>query len=76
VVCLLFTLYAGSAPEISRGVAGLFRVTAGFLLLGLASAAATWAVFRRARAWPGLQALLVAVIPIAVVLVSGGLGEP
>lgn len=73
VVCLLFALYSGAAPEIARGLGGLLRVTAGFTLLCVAAGLATWGVARRVRLWPGLQGLLLLSMPAAYALVSAGL---
>jgi hypothetical protein len=66
VVCLLFAIYHGVSPEITRGLPALETLTAGFLGLTLFAAAA-WHGVRRARPWKWLaQAALTAVVPLLV----------
>lgn len=75
VVCLLFALYSGTAPEVARGLPGLIRVTLAFVVLAAAAAAASWGVVRRRRLWPALQGLLLLSLPLVVALIRTGLNS-
>ncbi len=72
VVCLLFGVYSDATPAIGRDFPSLFLVTAAFALLMVISGAATVGVWRRQR-WLWLaEAALVAVIPVAALMVRAG----
>jgi hypothetical protein len=69
VVCLLFAIYRGTSPEITRGLPTLVFLTVAFFALTLFSGAA-WQSLRRNTRWKWLaQAALAVAAPAIGILI-------
>ncbi len=69
VVCLLFAIYSGASPEITRGLPTLIFLTVAFSALTIFSGAA-WQGIRRDARWKWLsQTTLAAAVPIIGILI-------
>jgi hypothetical protein len=69
VVCLLFAIYRGTSPEITRGLPTLAFLALAFFALTLFSGAA-WQGLRRNTRWKWLaQATLAVAAPVICILI-------